>query len=92
MVEACEIGATVQAQAQSQECGRSIQHPVDLTVSDADDHKENVDPGLPCIQQLRMRLLFSNSSETPVLEAESQDSQEVFIGSASAVDGRRRRR
>jgi hypothetical protein len=43
-------------QAHIKACLGSKQHPVDLTVSDADDNKGNVDPGLPCIQQLRMRL------------------------------------
>jgi hypothetical protein len=78
IVEACEIGATMQEQAQSQACLGSKKHHVDLTVSDADGDKENVDPGLPGIQQLRMRLLFSDSSETP---AKNQD-QDDSIGSA----------
>jgi hypothetical protein len=86
IAEACEIGATMQAQAQSRACLGSQQHPVDLTASDGDDEKENVDPGLPGIQQLRMRLLFSDSSETTADSPDqNQDDQEIStVDSASA--------
>ena len=59
---------------------------MDLTASDGDDEKENVDPGLPGIQQLRMRLLFSDSSETTADSPDqNQDDQEIStVDSASA--------
>jgi hypothetical protein len=60
---------------------------VDLAASDGEYDKENVDPGPPGIQQLRMRLLFSHSSETTADSPNQDQDQEIStIGSASASE------